>query len=371
MEPSPDQPPPDPDQTPFDPEQLPFGRLGEKLVALIERERPFFSLHALSMYALTLIAELPVILARTFIVMVIAMIIIAIEHHTLATWSSTWVYIALIPTFWSMLALLTPIGSAWWWQIRAGGREPSTREQLAYQDAIEMLQANSDTPLLLPKRWFVLDNPYPDGAVIGNALMLSRGLLDTEHLPAVLAHELGHLATPDGRLTAALNRLMIFTSPFRKNIAEDQTQPPAGRRLPGEGFMRLKDIHHQYTGPTDLDPMVDAVYWYLRLLFILSLFARGGLGLWITKPAWGAYWRAREYKADQHAARLGQGEELATFLEVHALIHDHPVPLLFLTEHTHPPTELRIDRLRAKPDQQQTPAPPTEPTPPDTPPPTA
>jgi Zn-dependent protease with chaperone function len=371
MEPSPDQPPPDPDQTPFDPEQLPFGRLGEKLVALIERERPFFSLHALSMYALTLIAELPVILARTFIVMVIAMIIIAIEHHTLATWSSTWVYIALIPTFWSMLALLTPIGSAWWWQIRAGGREPSTREQLAYQDAIEMLQANSDTPLLLPKRWFVLDNPYPDAAVIGNALMLSRGLLETEHLPAVLAHELGHLATPDGRLTAALNRLMIFTSPFRKNIAEDQTQPPAGRRLPGEGFMRLKDIHHQYTGPTDLDPMVDAVYWYLRLLFILSLFARGGLGLWITKPAWGAYWRTREYKADQHAAKLGQAEELATFLEVHALIHDHPVPLLFLTEHTHPPTELRIDRLRAKPDQQHTSAPPTEPTPPDTPPPTA
>jgi hypothetical protein len=29
------------------------------------------------------------------------------------------------------------------------------------------------------------------------------------------------------------------------------------------------------------------------------------------------------------------------------LIHDHPVPFIWMTEHTHPPTELRIDRLRA------------------------
>jgi hypothetical protein len=31
------------------------------------------------------------------------------------------------------------------------------------------------------------------------------------------------------------------------------------------------------------------------------------------------------------------------------LIHDHPVPFIWLTEHTHPPAELRIDRLRARP----------------------
>ena len=59
-----------------------------------------------------------------------------------------------------------------------------------------------------------------------------------------------------------------------------------------------------------------------------------------------SYWREREYTADQYAAALGQAEELADFLEIHALIHDHPVPLIWLTEHTHPPTELRIDKLR-------------------------
>jgi len=78
----------------------------------------------------------------------------------------------------------------------------------------------------------------------------------------------------------------------------------------------------------------------------IAVFAKGGLGLRITGPILGRYWRGREYKADQYAASLGQADELADFLEVHALIHDHPVPFIWLTEHTHPPTELRINRLR-------------------------
>jgi len=78
----------------------------------------------------------------------------------------------------------------------------------------------------------------------------------------------------------------------------------------------------------------------------IASFANGGLGLRITGPLIARYWRAREYEADQYAASLGQADELADFLEVHALIHDHPVPFIWLTEHTHPPTELRIDRLR-------------------------
>jgi hypothetical protein len=219
----------------------PLGRLHRGLGAWVEQERPFFSFNALSMYLLTLIAELPVILARIFIIAWIASIVVLIEDQTIPKWSDTWVLLGLIPTFWSMLALIIPDGSAYWWQIRAGGRKPSGREQLAYQDAIELLQANSDRPLHLPRRWFVLDNPHPDAGVIGNALMLSRGLLETDHLPAVLAHELGHLATSDGRLTAAVNRLMIFSSPLTAGAAEhEQPQSGAPRRLPGEGLMRFR-----------------------------------------------------------------------------------------------------------------------------------
>jgi Zn-dependent protease with chaperone function len=73
---------------------------------------------------------------------------------------------------------------------------------------------------------------------------------------------------------------------------------------------------------------------------------QGGFALRLTAPLWAAHWREREYRADQYAAHLQQGEDLADFLETHALVHDHPVPFVWLTEHTHPPTELRLDRLR-------------------------
>ena len=70
--------------------------------------------------------------------------------------------------------------------------------------------AVSFDPLVLR---FVLDNPQPDAAVCWHTLMLSRALLESDHLPAMLAHELGHLASTDGRLTAALNRLVMHPPP--------------------------------------------------------------------------------------------------------------------------------------------------------------
>jgi Zn-dependent protease with chaperone function len=84
-----------------------------------------------------------------------------------------------------------------------------------------------------------------------------------------------------------------------------------------------------------------------RFAYKLVMVCRGGLGLYLLRPMWGRYWREREYKADQYAAALAQADELADFLEIHALIHDHPIPFIWLTDHTHPPTELRVDRLRA------------------------
>lgn len=57
-------------------------------------------------------------------------------------------------------------------------------------------------------------------------------------------------------------------------------------------------------------------------------------------------WFCCPRQADAYAAQLGQADELADFLETHALIHDYPIPYIWLTEHTHPPTELRIDKLR-------------------------
>ena len=316
----------------------------DQAAVILEQERPSFSLGALSMYALALIAEAPVIVARYLFALLIVFAILVIEGNPHG--GTEWALVALIPTAWSVLALFNPAGGAWWWRTRAGGREPSKREQLAYQDAVELLQSNTSRPLPLPAHWFVIDSPQPDAAVCGDALMSSRGLFETDHLPAVLAHELGHLGSPDARLTTAINRLIVFSTPFRAGVEKGRARPQI------ELLPRLQYTPRPGSDVFDLDPaLTQALLGFVRFLFITSLFAKGGLGLWLTGPIWGRYWREREYEADQYAAGLGQAEELADFLETHALIHDNPIPFLWLTEHTHPPTELRLDRLRAGTDE--------------------
>jgi Zn-dependent protease with chaperone function len=200
------------------------------------------------------------------------------------------------PLIVSAATLLLPLGG-WVWQQQSGGRSPSQRELLVYEDALAVL-AQAKPELRPPRRWFVLDEPTVNAATYADTLMLTRGLIESGLLEPVLAHELGHLNSSDARLSAALHRL---------------TTPPRSRlRFP------------------------------LRTLgFLLS----GGVGAWLMRVPWAAYWRAREFEADRYAATLGQGEALVRFLEQHALVYDLPVPFVWLTEHSHPSSEHRIDRL--------------------------
>jgi Zn-dependent protease with chaperone function len=298
------------------------------------------SLRALALYVVTLAMEVPVILARMLVIFVTSTLVLLLTGHSTGdAW--TFAELCILPTLWAVFALFTPFGGGWWWKQNLGGREPSQREQLAYADAVELLQAHTDTPLPLPKRWFVIDTPQPDAAVCGDALMLSRGLLETDHVPAVLAHELGHLATPDGKLTAALNRLVIHPPPTTPEEDQQDQQQTSGATVIASDRVILTILG------------IRALLWIVRNTIRL---AKGGLGLWLTANIWASYWRTREYHADQYAAGLGQADELADFLEIHALIHDQPVPFIWLTEHTHPPTELRIDKLRNSTLSEQTPA---------------
>jgi Zn-dependent protease with chaperone function len=210
--------------------------------------------------------------------------------HTLA------LIVAYGPLALSFATLLLPLGS-WLWMQQAGGRTPSQRERLVYEDALAIL-TQADPRLRPPRRWFVLDQPEPNAAAYADTLMLTRGLLESGYLEPVLAHELGHLNSSDARLTAALHRL---------------TTPPRRR-------MRFP-------------------------LRTLSFLVSGALGVWVTRTPWAAYWRAREFQADRYAAGLGQAQALARFLDINALENDLPIPFLWLTEHTHPATEHRIDRL--------------------------
>ena len=204
--------------------------------------------------------------------------------------------IAFGPLALSFATLLLPVGG-WLWRQQGGARTASERERLIYEDALAILtQARAD--LRPPRRWFVLDEPTVNAATYADTLVLTRGLLESGYLEPVLAHELGHLNSSDARLTAALHRL---TTPPRQPL-----------RFPLRTF---------------------------GLLF------SGGLGAWVTRTPWAAYWRAREFSADRYAASLGQGPALARFLDTNALEHDLPIPFMWLTEHSHPSTEHRIDRI--------------------------
>ena len=185
----------------------------------------FPQLPALLLYALTIACEVPVILTRMLIALALSVLLLLITGHSTAG-TEHLSELGLIPSLWAILALLTPVGGGWWWRQNLGGRRPSERERAAYEDSLELLRSHTSAPLPELRGWFVLDTPQPDAAVAGNTLMLSRGLLESDYLAPVLAHELGHLASTDGRLTAALNRLVIHPP---RRTADEQIERRNGR----------------------------------------------------------------------------------------------------------------------------------------------
>jgi Zn-dependent protease with chaperone function len=304
------------------------------------RPRPKLQFSGLLLYFLTVVLEAPVIFVRLMAVFFLVVVPSLIIGHPLSV--NLWFLIGLAPTLWSMFALINPVGGGWWWRQNAGGRDPSQREQNAYEDAIEYLQARRPEhlgPLALPGSWFVLDEDVPDAGVVGSSLMLSRELLQI-HLPAVLPHELGHLASFDGRFTLALNRLVIRQAPRPRRHPDDPERPGGDGLIVAAAVLDLARVR-----PSTIE-VLTGIYIFMWCARRILRFARGGFALKLTAPLWGHYWRGREYAADAYAAQLGQADELADFLETNALIYDLPIPCIWLTDTDHDFTELRIDRLR-------------------------
>jgi hypothetical protein len=196
----------------------------------------------------------------------------------------------------SLVTLVFPYGGVLW-EASVGGRRPSAREQATYEAALAGLQARAPA-LRAPRGWFVTDRSELQAAIYGDTLMLTRGLLSSASLGPVLGHELGHLNSTDGRLTAALYRM---TTPPRNAVG-----------LPWRA---------------------------------ISFMATGEAAAWAMRLPWAQYWRAREFAADAFAAELDEATGLIDFLQGHALERDLPVPFPWLSSRSHPPTEHRIERL--------------------------
>jgi Zn-dependent protease with chaperone function len=272
------------------------------------------------LYLLTLLVELTIGASVRWAIVYLALAIVGVFASVgLSGETCAWAA-ALTPICWSLLGVVLP-GRGWVWGRRLGLRRPSSEEHSAIEAAVDVLR-NVDPSTGETVTYWVLDSPLPFAAARGEAIVLGRPVIESASLPAVIAHELGHLESLDARLTEALNRLILWGDPLSLSSGEaPRTYEPA-QAEDGRG----------------------GTPW--ALLRLIARLSGGSIAIRLFAPAWAAYWRGREYGADAHAAALGQGKELACFLRDQELALDKPAPGL-LPERQHPPVALRIDRLEA------------------------
>jgi Zn-dependent protease with chaperone function len=234
-------------------------------------------------------------------------------------------FLAVLPLLLSVASIIVP-GGATVTKWAMGARRPSQREQELFKQARSVINARNqkEREVILPHNWFVVDKTDLTAFVVGTTLYVTREMLKSPYLPAVLAHELGHINSWDGRLTLILRRLIF--PPFHW-LAQATLQPAPGTLV-----------------VVGTDPL--STYYYAARVWLLSLalsILGGGFGLWLLSPLWTYFWQYREYIADRYASKLGFAAQLEEFLEQHQHF-DAAVPYYLSS---HPYTELRIDYLQA------------------------
>jgi len=268
--------------------------------------RQGYPLSGLAVYAIVLAGQVIAALCRALLYYLPLLALGLLVGWSASTAAHLALAVAFLPLAWSLIGLFVP-AEGWLIQQRYGGRQPSARETTAYQDAMTAIHT-ADPHAPTPRSWFVVDQTDGGAAVLGDTLMIDRMTFHDGTLEATLAHELGHLAHRDGRVTVALIRTTFL-----------------GRQLEGHP-----------AGPG----------LFASLARAINYLASGQLSMRLLTPLWGGYFRDREYQADLYAARLGYARELIDMFELFAT-YDQPVAFAWMKSHTHPPAELRIDRLQS------------------------
>lgn len=218
-----------------------------------------------------------------------------------------------------------------------GARQPGAEEQAQIERILDRVRARN---LPVPRRIFTVDADGLNSAISGRTLYVYRDLYKSRFLPAVIAHELGHFNSMDGRLLLAIRGLTI----------------PGGFLIAYVLLSLLRWV--AYAISMILIGMIYIVFALFRLrlgsatsaLFNLSytllrmviIFAVGGIGPALLGSIWSQYFLEREFAADAYAAKLGYADDLMEFFETEVL-SDVEIP--WYRQPTHPPTRRRIDAL--------------------------
>ncbi len=217
---------------------------------------------------------------------------------------------------------------------------PLTRyEQQQLATALAPIQ---DRGIPFPTHVFALDEKGLNAAISGRTLYIHRELFTSRYLAGVIAHELGHYTTLDGRLMLAIRTLTI----------------PGGFVIAAFLLHLLRWLAHAVAWL--LGGLLVLIFLLLRvnlswiigwlfgvsvqILRMLIIFAVGGVGSALLGSAWRAYFVEREYAADTFAASLGYAYDLIEFFETEVL-SDVVIP--WYEQPTHPSTTRRIANLEA------------------------
>lgn len=198
-------------------------------------------------------------------------------------------------------------------------RVPSAREQAQLDAMLTRYQAIvAEKKGKIPRfRLRILDHSDLNAVAYGQCTVaLTTGLLDhvkktdqMDQLVAVFAHELGHIVNQDIRFAAAIRSM---TS--------------------------VLDLLAFLLRPFLMIPLVGLVFGLV--LFVASLPIRIALFIYELSS------RAQEYRADEYAAYVVGPERMMAFFEDIAPLQQPPeLGLHAFFKETHPPTELRRDRL--------------------------
>lgn len=223
-------------------------------------------------------------------------------------------------------------------RLEVGGRRLSPEEQ-------QRLDAALDRPrslgIPIPRHIFAVDRDGYNAFIAGRSMYIYRDLFYHECLAGVIAHELGHHNSLDGRLSGAIFGLTLPGGFLITYMLLSVLQWVAyGIVLLLVGLVVIVILVMGVNIAGLLGGLFGITVTVTRFLII---FAVGGVGTALLGSLWRAYYVEREYKADAYAGRLGYGRQLISFFETEVL-SDVAVP--WYSQPTHPPATRRIEALR-------------------------
>ncbi len=222
-------------------------------------------------------------------------------------------------------------------RLQVGGRPLTPWEQARLDAALARPRACG---IPIPRYIFAVDGEGLNAFVSGRALYVYRELFAHEGLAGVLAHELGHHNSLDGRISGA-----IFGLTLPGGFLLTYGLLSVLQWVAYGAFMLLLGLFVIIFLLMGLN-----VWGFLRRIFGVSvgltrmaiIFAVGGVGTALLGSLWRGYFVQREFAADAYAARLGYADSLIRFFE-HEVLNDVSIP--WYTQPSHPPTTRRIAAL--------------------------